>query len=113
MNDDGVIFGGADDGMVDDGCPGGQAQVGAYSEAQFRIGLGDQDPCGTNGWPSDFVSGGIPDSTNKVNILDLTSMLAPVRRLGTSPGHPNFGSRYDLSPGRGPFTSWINAADIT
>ncbi len=100
-------------GVPDDGCPGGPAQVGAFSEGQFRIGLGDQDPCGTNGWPSDFVSGGIPDSTNRVNVLDLTSFLAPVRRLDTSPGHPAFDDRWDLIPGRGLFTTWINVNDLT
>ncbi|HET9477459.1 MAG TPA: thrombospondin type 3 repeat-containing protein [Dehalococcoidia bacterium] len=113
VNDDGVIFGGSDDGVVDDGCPGGPAQVGAFSEAQFNIELGDQDPCGINGWPSDFVSGGIPNSTNRVTVGDLTSFLAPVRRLDKSPGHPDFDSRWDLVPGRGLFANWIAVNDLT
>lgn len=113
INDDGVIFGGPDDGVADDGCPGGPPQAGAYSEAQFNIGLGDQDPCGLNGWPSDFASGGIPDSTNRVTVTDLTSFLAPVRRLDSSPGHANFNSRWDLVPGRGLFATWINVNDLT
>jgi len=112
IDDDGVIFGGADDGVVDDGCPGGPAQVGSYSEAQFKIGLGGQDPCGLDGWPSDFLSGGIPDSTNRVTVLDMTSFLAPVRRLDSSPGHPNFDKRWDLVPGRGLFATWINVNDL-
>ena len=113
INDDGVIFGGSDDGVADDGCPGGPAQVGAYSEALFNIGLGDQNPCGLNGWPSDFVSGGIPDSTNRVTVTDVTSFLAPLRRLDSSPGHPNFSDRWDLVPGRGLFATWINVNDLT
>jgi len=114
INDDGVVFGGLDDGVVDDGCPGGPAQVGAYSEAQFNIGLGDQDPCGLNGWPSDFVSGGIFASTDQVDIADLSSFLSPTRRVDTSPGHPNFDDRWDLQPGAGIFgPAWINVADLS
>jgi hypothetical protein len=64
-------------------------------------------------WPSDFVSGSTPDSTDTVNILDLTTLIAPTRRLDTSPGNPNFASRYDLQPGRGTFTEWINITDLT
>jgi YVTN family beta-propeller protein len=112
VNDDGVISGGgSDDGAVDDGCPGGPAQVGVYSEAQFNIGLGDQDPCGLNGWPSDFVTGGIFGSTNAVRIDDLNTFLSP-RRLDTNPGDASFNSRWDLSPGPGIFTYWINIQDL-
>jgi hypothetical protein len=103
----------ADDGVANDGCPSGPAQVGAYSEAQFNIGLTDQDPCGTDGWASNFVSGGIPNSTNKVTITDLTSFLAPARRLDTSPGNVNFSSRWDLVPGKGLFSQWIVINDLT
>jgi hypothetical protein len=61
------------------------------------------------------VSGGAPDSTNKSNVLDLVSFIAPPesRRLGTNPGEPAFGSRWDLMPGRGVFTNWINVTDLT
>ncbi len=102
-----------DDSLTDDGCPGGPPQAGAYSEAGFNIGTRPQDPCGTDGWPLDFVSGGIPDSTNRVTITDLTSFLAPERRLGTSPGVAGFDSRWDLAPGKGLFTSWIAINDLT
>ncbi len=103
----------ADDGMVDDGCPGGPAQVGNYSEAEFNIGAADQDPCGLTSWPSDFVSGGIPNSTNKITVTDLTSFLAPTRRLDTSPGNPNFSARWDLVSGRGLFANWVAVNDLT
>lgn len=108
VNDDG-----SDDSVTDDGCPGGGAQAGAYSEAQFKIGTDGLDPCGQASWPSDFIWGGIPDSTNKLNIIDLTSFLAPARRLDTSPGHPNFNPRWDLVPGRGLFATWIAVNDMT
>lgn len=110
VNDDGVIYGGSDDSVVDDGCPGGPSQVGAYSEGQFNIGVSDQDACGTNGWPSDLVSGGVPDSTNKINILDWTSLQL---RMNTSPGNPSYNSRWDLQPGPGVFSNWINVSDLT
>ncbi len=104
------------DGVVNDGCP----QVGAFSEAQFNIGTGILAPCHVGAeagpspsWPSDFVSGGIPLSTDKVTITDLTSFLAPVRRLDTDPGNANFSSRWDLVPGRGLFMHWININDLT
>ena len=112
-NDDGTIFGPADDAVVNDGCSGGPAQAGTFSEAQFNIGGNDQDPCGLASWPNDFVSGGIPNSTNKLTITDLTSFLAPVRRLDKSPNHPDFSSRWDLVPGRGLFTNWIAINDLT
>ncbi len=104
------------DGFVNDGCP----PVGAFSEAQFNIGTGILAPCHVGAeagpspsWPSDFVSGGIPDSTDKITITDLTSFLAPARRLDTSPGSANFNSRWDLVPGRGLFPRWININDLT
>ncbi|HET9477641.1 MAG TPA: cohesin domain-containing protein, partial [Dehalococcoidia bacterium] len=93
----------ADDAVVDDGCPGGPPQEGTYSEAQFNIGTIDLDPCGMTGWPSELASGGIPDSTNRANVLDMTSFLAPLRRLGASPGDAAYNQRWDLAPGRGLF----------
>lgn len=113
-NEDGVIAGGAsDDPVIDDDCSGGPPKAGSWSEAQFNIGTDPLDSCGTDGNPADLVSGGIPSSTNSVNLLDLTSFLAPARRLDTSPGNANFNKRWDLAPGRGLFNTWINVADLT
>jgi hypothetical protein len=66
-------------------------------------------------WPSDLISGSIPNSTDKITIGDLTTFLAgPAgRRLDTSPGHASFDSRWDLVPGRGLFGTWINVSDLT
>ncbi len=108
VNDDGVISGGSDDGVVDDGCPGGPPQAGAYSEAQFNIGLTDQDPCGNNGWPLD-LSG----ADNKVTLVDITSFVAPApKKLNTSPGAPGFNVRWDLNPGPGGLANWIVLNDL-
>jgi hypothetical protein len=112
VDDDGAgpVF---DDTVVNDGCPGGPPQSGAYSEAEFNIGTSDQDPCGNDGWPSDLASGGVPNSTNRVTITDLTSFLAPVLRLNTSPGDEGFSSRWDLRPRSGQFVIWIAINDLT
>jgi hypothetical protein len=102
-----------DDGTADDGCPGEAAQDGAFSEAQFNIGTGLLDPCGTDGNPADFVEGSIPDSTNRVNLADLVSFVAPTRHFGTRPGDAAFDQRWDLVPGKGgPFVPWINITDL-
>jgi hypothetical protein len=116
-------FAGVDDdgdGQIDEALPTGASAFdcdgdgysGAAEDQVFGPGArGNQDPCGTNGWPSDFVSGGPFGSTNAVRIDDLNSFLSP-RRLDTNPGDPNFNARWDLSPGPGIFTNWINIGDF-
>lgn len=69
--------------------------------------------CGTGAWPADFVSGGIPNSTNKITLQDYTSFLAPVRRINTSPGDPGYDRRWDIVPGRGLLAKDINIQDLT
>jgi hypothetical protein len=104
------------DGFINDGCP----KAGAFSEGQFKIGTSADRGCGagntpnpSDAWPADFVSGGIPDSTDRVTLGDLASFLGPVRRLNTSPGHPAFDQRWDLEPGAGSYPTWINITDLT
>jgi hypothetical protein len=105
-----------DDAIVDDGCLGGPPQAGAFSEAQFQIGTNWLVACTPGGsinvWPAELAIGSVPDSTNIINIGDLVAFVAPVRRLGTSPGDPNFDERYDLSPGHGGPANWINVLDL-
>ena len=85
---------------------------------------GDQDPCGTNnspptsppspiGWPLDLAGGGIPNSTNFVNVLDITSFVAPVRYFNTDVGTHTGDVRWDLTPGGGIFSLDINIQDLT
>jgi len=84
---------------------------------------GDQDPCGSNafpttnpptpiGWPADLRAGGVPDSTNRVTIFDITSFLAPVKSYNTNVGTNPGDFRWDLVPGAGPFLFEINIADL-
>jgi hypothetical protein len=70
---------------------------GYIGTTETYVTTSDQDPCGSNGWPSDLVAGGF--QSNSLNIEDLGSFLMPVRRLGTSPGDPAFDVRWDLAPG--------------
>ena len=104
------------DGFVNDGCP----QSGVFSEGQFKIGTGMYAPCGVGtapspsmSWPSDFASSGVPNSTDRVTITDITSFLAPTRRLDANPGNPGYSSRWDLVPGKGVLATWINVNDLT
>ncbi len=61
-------------------------------------------------WPGDLstIAG-----AGRIEITDITSFLTPMRRLGTSPGDPNFDQRWDLYPGTGPFRNVINLLDLT
>jgi hypothetical protein len=96
-----------------DDCDTDDDNDGYADTAETSIGTGGLSRCGTAGWPSDFVSGGVPDSTNRVNVLDLTSFLAPVRHFNTSPPEPEYADRWDLIPGAGLFTKVINVTDLT
>ncbi|MFQ5472550.1 MAG: hypothetical protein ACE5FA_06680, partial [Dehalococcoidia bacterium] len=65
-------------------------------------------------WPSDFNNATFPlDSLNKINILDLTSFLAPVKYFGTDVGTNPGDVRWDLDPGPDIFTTDINILDLT
>ena len=61
-------------------------------------------------WPADLSSG---PSANKVDLNDVTSFIAPVRRVNTSQGQAGFDARWDISPGSGGFQGTINIRDIT
>ena len=103
------------------GCPGIDTDGDGFTdEAEIFIGtdaLGrceaGASPARSTDWPIDTLSGGIPNSTDKMNVIDIVSFVAPIRRLDTSPGNPNYDRRFDLAPGPGLFPSWINIADVT
>lgn len=108
-----------DDGdtVINDGCP----QVGMVSEGDLVLGTDPLVRCGegpepgqSNAWPSDLISGGgVLDSTDRINVLDVTSFVAPVQRLNTRPTDPGFDSRWDLVPGITlPFTVNIAVNDV-
>jgi len=72
----------------------------------------DQDRCGLGNWPPEFVSGGVPNSTDRVDIGDLISFLAPTRHLNTNVGDNPGNVRWDIVPGKGVFTTDINVTDL-
>jgi hypothetical protein len=110
-----------DDAVLDDGCPGGPPQEGAFSEAQFNIGTGALDACGdpvvvppnmfptSSAWPADLRSDAF--SENRVNIGDLATFMVPIKRMHRSPPHAEFHQRWDLVPGT-TFGGWINMVDL-
>jgi CSLREA domain-containing protein len=95
------------DGKVNDGCP----QVGSVSEGLLQIGTSDQDPCGLTGWPNNLIDP-IGQPANHADIYDILSFVAPERHLDTNPGNTFFHPRWDLLPGPGTFTDWINIQDL-
>jgi len=78
----------------------------------LTIGTDAGYPCGYNSWPADLWDQP-PLSANKITVQDLTAFIAPVRRLGTSPGDADFNARWDLLPGKGIFSATINVQDMT
>jgi parallel beta-helix repeat protein len=110
---------GDDDGdtLVNEALPPGAEAYdcdgdGYAGTREANVTTSDQDPCGGSGWPSDLFPG-TPGGFqyNTLNIQDLGTFIAPVRRFGTSPGHPNFSVRWDLVPG-GTIGGAINIQDI-
>jgi hypothetical protein len=92
--------------------------AGTYSEGAYKIGTSKLARCNVGAvpvtspsWPADLNSS--TDSVDKITLTDLTSFLAPMRRLGTNPNSGTaFSARWDLIPGRGIFTDWINLNDL-
>lgn len=90
----------------------GDGYVGTTEAHVFGAGQ-DQDRCGLGSWPPDFVSGGVPDSTDRVNIGDFITFLLPVRHLNTNVGDNPGNVRWDIVPGSFPFPYDINVTDLT
>ncbi len=121
---DGAFAGVDDDGdtQVDENLPGGAANfdcdgdgyTGALENAVFTPTLRrDQDPCGLDGWPSNFFDDPPPppQTVNEITIQDVLSFVAPTRHFGTSPPNPNYSPRWDLIPGGA--GDFINIQDLT
>jgi hypothetical protein len=96
----------------------GTAENHVYSPST----LGNQDACGTNsfpsadppapiGWPLD-LRGETSFSANKINIVDLASFTAPIRRIGTDADATPGNHRWDLIPGGGILPDDINIVDM-
>jgi hypothetical protein len=94
---------------------------GATDEVERHVGTNPYARCGvgavpalSNAWAVDFTSAGVPTSTDKIVITDLTSFLAPApSKLGTAPGGAGFNVRWDLVPGPAVGSAWIQIGDLT
>jgi uncharacterized protein YkwD len=85
---------------------------------ESHLGTNPSDSCGNPdsartgspslAWPADLANA----SANEVDILDIATFVAPVRRFNTSPGEPGYDPRWDFVPGRGVFSEDINIADL-
>jgi hypothetical protein len=54
----------------------------------------------------------VPNSTDRINVLDLSSFIAPDRHLDTAPGNPLFNVRWDVNPGPDFGALWIHIPDL-
>jgi hypothetical protein len=102
----------ADGDTLGDHCDPGDSDGDGYpdqNEARF-IGTRADKPCGVD-WPSNLDNSGT--SFNKLDVQDLVSFVAPVRRLDSSPPSSAYHPRWDLLPGRGALAFWINIQDLT
>ncbi len=60
-------------------------------------------------WPADLSTAG---GVYRIDFQDVASFIAPVRRLGTSPGDTGYDVRWDIVPGSGPMGDTINLQDV-
>ncbi len=93
------------------GATDGDQKVCGLYDASFPD--GNQSATPSLGWPIDFAQGGVPLSTLKVTVTDVTSFLAPVRYVGSNTGTSPGDVRWDIMPGKGVFSTDVNVSDLT
>jgi hypothetical protein len=102
-NDDSLLVFEDFDTVIDnDGChdsPGDDYDGDGFTDEAEVLGIGTSatKQCGGDGWPSNLNDSG--PSANKLDLPDVVSFIAPVRRLDTKPGDAFFDRRWDLIPG--------------
>ena len=84
----------------------------------MHLGTNPNDACGNPNpavpgspslaWPADLHTA----SANRVDILDIATFIAPVRRFGKSAGQAGYDRRWDFVPGKGVFAEDINITDL-
>ncbi len=117
LNEDGSF---GDDVVVNDGCPGGPAMAGSFSEAEFNIGTNILGRCEvgqtvppSSHWAADLAANG-SFSGDKVNISDLALFILPTRWFGSDPSDgAGFNERFDVVPGTTFGVAWINITDLS
>jgi hypothetical protein len=91
--------------------PGDSDGDGYSNPLELYVGTNAAVSCTAAGWPAELWDAGL--SAGKLDVQDLTSFLVPTRRLGTSPGDLDYLVRYDLVPGKGILSTFINIQDLT
>jgi hypothetical protein len=98
-----------DGDALGDTCDDGDGD-GFVDSIEWHVGTGPVAQCGINGWPADLYSQGL--SFNKVTIQDITSYMAPIRRLDANPTDPGYHVRWDLVPGTTVLPKHVNIQDL-
>jgi hypothetical protein len=100
------------------GCTADSDGDGSTDEAERHTGTNPLGRCGVAGgapspeWTADFATGSVPNSTDRINVLDLSSFIAPDRHLDTAPGNALFNVRWDVKPGPDFGANWIHVPDL-
>ena len=99
--------------------PSSDADADGFTYAtEMFLGTNPNDQCGnpngalpgspSSAWPADLSAA----SPNRVNVYDVGTFVAPIRRLDASVGDPAYDKRWDLMPGKGVFANDINISDV-
>ena len=91
----------------------GDGYPGSVEAVVFARSDRDQVLCGNVGWPAELAASG--SSYNKVDLLDITSFVVPVRYFGTNVGTNPGDVRWDLEPrnlGPGPDISLVDLTSL-
>jgi hypothetical protein len=109
--DDGAfVFSTVDCSVVVSGLQSDTDGDGFDDAVEVYVGTDPAIQCGNDGWPADLVSVGL--SENKLDLQDLVSFVAPLWRLNSSPGDEGFDIRWDIVPGGGVLSKYINITDL-
>lgn len=93
---------------------------GFSNDSERHVGTDPVKACGGSGdtskpgspsttWPADLVT---TTGEGEIRLNDLGSFVSPIRRINTSPGHPDFDQRWDIVPGNGGLSETINIMDM-
>jgi hypothetical protein len=88
-----------------------EAEVYIGTDAMGRCGVG-ATPSISPDWPADTADGG-GASRDELDTVDLSVFVTGARPLGKNPGQAGFSTRFDVVPGPGALTQFINTLDLS
>jgi hypothetical protein len=98
-----------DSDSLGDACDDGDGD-GFVDSSEGHVGTGRTSPCGVAGWPADLYGEGM--SYNKLDVQDILSFVAPVRRIDKSPADNGYSVRWDILPGTTVLYKQVNIQDL-